>query len=40
MKKSTAPDKFIPHSQIDKKYLRLIEELRKSEQEKAVILTP
>jgi PAS domain S-box-containing protein len=36
MKKSTAPDKSVP--QIDKKYLRLIEELRKSEQEKAVIL--
>jgi len=36
MKKSTAPDKADP--QIDKKYPRLIEELRKSEQEKAVIL--
>ena len=36
MKKSTAPDKSDP--QIDKKYPRLIEELRKSEQEKAVIL--
>ena len=36
MKKSTAPNKSDP--QIDKKYLRLIEELRKSEQEKAVIL--
>jgi PAS domain S-box-containing protein len=36
MKKSTAPDKSDP--QIDQKYPRLIEELRKSEQEKAVIL--
>jgi PAS domain S-box-containing protein len=36
MKKNAAPDKSIP--QIDKKYVRLIEELSKSEQEKAVIL--
>lgn len=36
MKKSTAPDKSDP--QIDQKSPRLIEELRKSEQEKAVIL--
>jgi PAS domain S-box-containing protein len=39
MKKSAAPDKANPQiRQIDKKYVRLIEELSKSEQEKAVIL--
>ena len=38
MKKATARDKANPHPQIDKKYVRLIEELSKSEQEKAVIL--
>lgn len=39
MKKSAAPDKANPQiREIDKKYVRLIEELSKSEQEKAVIL--
>jgi PAS domain S-box-containing protein len=39
MKKAAARDKANPHiQQIDKKYVRLIEELSKSEQEKAVIL--
>jgi len=39
MKKTAARDKADPHiRQIDRKYVRLFEELRKSEQEKAVIL--
>ena len=39
MKKAAARDKANPHiQQIDKKYVRLIDELSKSEQEKAVIL--
>jgi PAS domain S-box-containing protein len=39
VKKSAAPDKTNPQiRQIDKKYVRLFEELSKSEQEKAVIL--
>jgi PAS domain S-box-containing protein len=39
MKKAAARDKANPYiQQIDKKYVRLIEELSKSEQEKAVIL--
>ena len=39
MKKSVAPDKANPQiREIDEKYVRLIEDLSKSEQEKAVIL--